>query len=83
VHLGPDEVVAALSLEFRDSLTTPEIERAIEALERAIHDKHPEVLAVFVKPQANAAQPTLPGRFPGRARRISGSTAETASSAVR
>jgi cation diffusion facilitator family transporter len=52
VHLAPHQIVAALSLEFRDSLTTPEIEEKIAHLERAIHDRHPDVIAVFVKPQA-------------------------------
>jgi cation diffusion facilitator family transporter len=81
VHMAPDQVIAALSLEFRDSLETPAIERAITALERAIHDRHPEVIAIFVKPQAAATQPTLPGRFPGRAKKppLSDSTRETAS----
>jgi len=81
VHMAPDQVIAALSLEFRDSLETPEIERAISALERAINDTHPEVIAIFVKPQATATQPTLPGRFPGRAKKpdLSGSTRETTS----
>ena len=69
VHMAPDQVIAALSLEFRDSLETPEIERAIDELERAIHEAHPEVIAIFVKPQASATQATLPGRFPGRARK--------------
>jgi cation diffusion facilitator family transporter len=52
VHLAPHQIVAALSLEFKDSLTSPEIEQKVAALERAIHDKHPDVIAVFVKPQS-------------------------------
>jgi cation diffusion facilitator family transporter len=52
VHLAPHQIVAALSLEFKDSLTSPEIEQKVAALERAIHDRHPDVIAVFVKPQA-------------------------------
>ena len=74
VHMAPDQVIAALSLEFRDSLETPEIERAISELERDIHAAHPEVIAIFVKPQSSATQATLPGRFPGRAKKPSGST---------
>jgi cation diffusion facilitator family transporter len=85
VHMAPDQVIAALSLEFRDSLETPEIETAITALERAIHERHPEVIAIFVKPQASATQPTLPGRFPGRARKPepNDSTRESASALAR
>lgn len=78
VHMAPDQVVIALSLEFRDSMTAPDIERAIDALEAAIQAAHPEVIAVFVKPEDKADQIVLPGRFPGRARRLSGRTAGSA-----
>ncbi len=79
VHMAPDQVIAALSLEFRDSLETPEIEAAIDALEHAVHEHHPEVIAIFVKPQAAATASGLIGRFPGGAKKVSGSTAGTAS----
>ncbi len=36
VHMAPDQVVVALSLEFRDSMMAPDIEAAIDALEAAI-----------------------------------------------
>lgn len=51
VHLSPDQIVATLSLEFSDRLKTPQIEKAVTALERAIHEKHPNIIAVFIKPQ--------------------------------
>jgi cation diffusion facilitator family transporter len=51
VHLAPDQVVVALSLEFADTLTTPEIEEKVAALEREIRQAYPEVIAIFVKPQ--------------------------------
>jgi len=54
VHQAPDEIIVALSLEFDDHMTAPEIEKATNALEAAIHDAHPEVLAIFVKPQTSA-----------------------------
>jgi cation diffusion facilitator family transporter len=54
VHLAPDQVVAALSLEFRDALTTPQIESAVAEIEQRIRETHPEVVSVFVKPQARS-----------------------------
>jgi cation diffusion facilitator family transporter len=65
VHLAPDQVVAALSLEFQDPLTTPEIEKAVAAIEGRICKRHPEVVSIFVKPQSSVtreqrAQPTKP-----------------------
>jgi cation diffusion facilitator family transporter len=59
VHLAPDQVVVALALEFRDDLTTPEIENITKELERAVHGAHPEVIAIFVKPQAAVAHPVF------------------------
>ncbi len=54
VHQAPDEIVVALSLEFQDQMTAPQIEQATNALEQAIHAAHPEVIALFVKPQTSA-----------------------------
>jgi cation diffusion facilitator family transporter len=51
VHLSPDEIVVALSVEFSDRLTTPEIEQHVAALEKALREAHPEIITVFVKPQ--------------------------------
>jgi len=52
VHLAPQQIVAALSLEFADELRTPEIEVKVRELERRVCRLHPEVVALFVKPQS-------------------------------
>jgi divalent metal cation (Fe/Co/Zn/Cd) transporter len=44
-QLGPDHVVATLSLEFADHLTTPEIEAIVRSLEQRIRANHPEIIA--------------------------------------
>ena len=41
----------ALSAEFRDDLTTPDIEQAIVRIEEKLRKRYPEVLIIFVKPQ--------------------------------
>ena len=51
VQMGPDEVVASLSAEFRDRLDTAQIETCINRIEAAIKKKHPSVSILFVKPQ--------------------------------
>lgn len=51
-QLAPDQILVALSLEFRDALRAPEIEAAVVELERRVREAHPEVTTVFVKPQA-------------------------------
>jgi cation diffusion facilitator family transporter len=52
VHLGPKQIVVALSLEFADQLRTSEIEAKVAELEDRIRAKHPAVVALFVKPQS-------------------------------
>jgi cation diffusion facilitator family transporter len=52
VHLGPDQVVAELSLEFEPDVRAAEIEDAVERIEVAIVTDYPEVAALFVKPQS-------------------------------
>jgi len=51
VHLAPDQIMAALSLEFDDSLTTSTIEAKVEELEDRVRAAHPEVVSLFIKPQ--------------------------------
>jgi divalent metal cation (Fe/Co/Zn/Cd) transporter len=53
-HLAPDQIVVTLSLEFSDELRTPQIEEAVRSLEARIRGKHPEVIALFVKPQSHS-----------------------------
>jgi cation diffusion facilitator family transporter len=52
IHLGPDQVVAELSLEFKATCTAGKIEESVERIEVAIVTDHPEVAALFVKPQS-------------------------------
>jgi cation diffusion facilitator family transporter len=52
VQLAPHNVVAYLSLDFFDYMRAPDIERAVVELEAQIRRIHPEVSALFVKPQS-------------------------------
>jgi cation diffusion facilitator family transporter len=54
VHLAPQQIAVALSLEFADELLTPDIEVKVQNLERLLRNLHPEVIVVFVKPQSSA-----------------------------
>ena len=64
VHLAPRQILVALSLEFADELRTGEIEAKVTELERRICLSHPEVVALFVKPQtAGAYTATIARRY--------------------
>ena len=52
VQIAPNRVIATLSLDFFDNLRAPEIELAVIELEKKVHAAHPEVSALFVKPQS-------------------------------
>jgi divalent metal cation (Fe/Co/Zn/Cd) transporter len=49
--MGPNQVVATLSAEFEDALTTPQIEACINRIEAQAKTIHPELLSLFIKPQ--------------------------------
>ena len=52
IHLAPQQIMVALSLEFADELRTPEIEAKVIELENRVRLMHPAVVALFVKPQS-------------------------------
>ncbi|WP_322417383.1 cation diffusion facilitator family transporter [Mesorhizobium huakuii] len=51
VHMGPQEIVAGLSIEFEDHLAAPEIEACVERIEARLKEEMPEISRLFVKPQ--------------------------------
>jgi cation diffusion facilitator family transporter len=53
VQLSPTEIVAALSIEFADDKRADEIEQLVVAIEHDIRKHHPEVAAIFIKPQTH------------------------------
>jgi cation diffusion facilitator family transporter len=57
VHLGPSEIVAAISAEFSDELTTPGIENSVRSIEAELRAAIPEIHSVFIKPQAGSRRP--------------------------
>lgn len=52
MHLGPADVLANLSIDFEDGLSSEEVEQAVSLMERAIKAAHPEVTRVFIEVQS-------------------------------
>ncbi len=72
VQLAPDQILAALSLEFPDTLRVPQIEAAVAEIERQVRAAHPEVLTLFIKPQtAEAFHDAVRMRFGGKPTQLS------------
>ncbi|WP_432211504.1 cation diffusion facilitator family transporter [Acinetobacter variabilis] len=53
-QIGAHQVIASLSLEFKDDLTSDEIEACVNRIEAQIKQLHPEIITLFVKPQTKA-----------------------------
>jgi len=52
MHLGPEDVLLNISVDFRDGLSSQEVERAISAAEQRIKDAFPEVKRLFIEVQS-------------------------------
>jgi cation diffusion facilitator family transporter len=52
VQYAPDQVVVALSLQFEKHLTTRQIEDIVVEMEDRLRLAHPQILILFVKPEA-------------------------------
>ncbi|MCG2573790.1 cation diffusion facilitator family transporter [Acinetobacter sp. ME22] len=50
-QMGAHQVIASLSLEFKDNLTSDEIEACVNRLETRVKHLHPEIVGLFIKPQ--------------------------------
>lgn len=50
LHLGPNEILFAVTLDFNDALSGPEIEQAAEQLSNVIRGVDPRITRVFLKP---------------------------------
>ena len=60
MHFGPSEVLAALSLDFDDTISAAAIEATVVMIESAIKGRFPEVARVFVEAKAFEARPAGP-----------------------
>jgi cation diffusion facilitator family transporter len=52
MHMGPDDVLLALSLDFEDGIAVGRVENAIYKLENSIKNIFPEVKRIFIEVQA-------------------------------
>ena len=55
MHLGPEDILANLSLDFADGLSAEQVEATISGLEQAIKAEHPQVKRIFIEAQSAEA----------------------------
>jgi len=51
MHLGPHDILLNLSLDFKDDLSSTNVETTISKLELGIKEKYPEIKRVFIEAQ--------------------------------
>jgi cation diffusion facilitator family transporter len=52
VHLGPEEILLNLEVDFKDDLSAADVEDAIQRLEESIRAEHPDVHRIFIEARA-------------------------------
>lgn len=55
MHLGPAEVLMAVTIDLEDELPGASVEQAARELSHNIEDRHPEVTRIFLRPRRLAA----------------------------
>ncbi len=55
MHFGPQDVLAAISLDYDDTLTAEAAERTVSDIERQIKAAFPQVRRIFIEVQSRAA----------------------------
>ena len=58
LQVGPESVLVTLSLDFEDSISAGEVERAVSSLERRLKESHREISRVFIEAQSLAERPS-------------------------
>jgi cation diffusion facilitator family transporter len=56
VHLGPDQIVAAINVDFADRLSARDVEAIVAAVEERVRKAHPEIVSLLIKPQSMDAR---------------------------
>lgn len=79
MHMGPEEVLLNIDVEFRPALSAEEIAAAVDRLESAIRGRHPVVKRIFIETEAfRGASGKKPQPFPsGRVKPKENRTGET------
>ncbi|MGD8999583.1 MAG: cation diffusion facilitator family transporter [Granulosicoccaceae bacterium] len=53
MHMGPDYILATVSADFVDSVSSAEVEATVAALKREVAQQYPQVKKVFIEANAN------------------------------
>lgn len=54
IHNAPEQIVAALNVDFDNRLTAGDVERIVDEIERAVQQRFPSVTRIYVRPHEDA-----------------------------
>jgi divalent metal cation (Fe/Co/Zn/Cd) transporter len=52
MHLGPNDILVNIDVQFKDGLTTDELEHVIDEIEKSIRKTLPGARRIFIEPDA-------------------------------
>jgi cation diffusion facilitator family transporter len=52
MHLGPDDILVNINVQFKDDLSTDELEQAVDRIEALIRETLPAARRIFIEPDA-------------------------------
>ncbi len=64
VMQGPQEVLVAAKVNFRDAATAVQIEARCEQAERRLRARYPQIARVYLDPTPGPGDPSVGGPFP-------------------
>jgi cation diffusion facilitator family transporter len=59
-QMGPDQVIATISIEIDEDLRVPQVEQLIGRIEQSIRSRYPQLFRIFIRPVAGAHRPQQP-----------------------
>lgn len=57
VHNAPDQIIAAMSVDFDNRITAGDVERIVREIEATVHERWPEVIRLYIRPLEDARPP--------------------------
>ncbi len=57
MHMGPDFILANISVDFRDTSTAVELETAIAEIDQSIKAAHPQIKRIFIEAEKRTIRP--------------------------
>jgi cation diffusion facilitator family transporter len=59
MHVGPQQLLVALDVLFRDGMETDELEEAVDRIEASIREEVPDARAIFIEPETPSGRAAI------------------------